>query len=350
MDLIATVRTLAGLTLAALITTAVADDANYRHWFEHDRFDAAVPTQEQVLGYHPAERIASTADIRRYFEALAEARPEHIKLVDYATSWQGRPLYYAIIGTPERIADLDAIQDDIQTIAHPDEHSSGEVSAALKRVPGTTWLSYSVHGNEISTSDTAMVTAWFLLAAQGHALVDQVLANSLVFIAPVQNPDGRERFVHEYYSNLGLQPDPSRLAAERNERWPSGRVNHYLFDLNRDWLPLTQPEIKGHVAALLDWYPLAMVDAHEMGTDMTFYFAPEADPYSPLITATQRESLIDFGENNARWFDRFGYAYFTREIFDAFYPGYGASWPLYYGGIGMTYEQASARGMVGRKR
>ena len=338
------------LFLSALMPSAMADDSVTEAWFDHHDFDHSVPTQQQVLGYAPGERISPPEDIRRYFEALAEARPDQVRLIDYATSWQGRPLYYAIIGTPQRIADLDAIQADIQTIAHPDRHSSAEIEAALARVPGTAWLSYSVHGNEISPADAAMVTAWYLLAARDSEVADNILANSLVFINPLQNPDGRARFVHEFNSNLGLQADPSRLSAERNERWPSGRVNHYLFDLNRDWLPLTQPETQGHVAALLEWYPLAMVDAHEMGTDTTFFFAPEAEPYSPLIAPTQRESLIAFGENNARWFDRYGYAYFTREIFDAFYPGYGASWPLYYGGIGMTYEQASARGLVARKR
>jgi hypothetical protein len=293
---------------------------------------------------------ARPEQIRRYFEALAEAQPDRIRLIDYATSWQGRPLYYAVIGTPQRIADLDAIQADIQAIAHPDEHSDDDIEAALERVPSTAWLSHSVHGNEISPADAAMVTAWYLLAARNSDVAETILANSLVFINPLQNPDGRARFVAEFESNLGLEPDPSRLSAERNERWPSGRVNHYLFDLNRDWLPLTQPETRGHVAALLDWYPLAMVDAHEMGTDTTFFFAPEAEPYNPLLTADQRNSLTEFGRNNARWFDRYGYAYFTREIFDAFYPGYGASWPSYYGGISMTYEQASARGLIARKR
>jgi len=336
--------------LLPLILLTVGLEAQAEEWFGHSSFDPAVPTMEEVLGHAPGEQISSPEQIQRYFQALAESQPDRIRLIDYATSWQGRPLYYAIIGSPERIGDLDAIQSDIQAIAHPDEHDEAAVENALERVPSTAWLSYSVHGNEISPADAAMVTAWYLLSARDSDLVDSVLAESLVFINPLQNPDGRARFVAEYESNLGLEPDPSRLSAERSERWPSGRVNHYLFDLNRDWLPLTQPETRGHVEALLDWYPLAMVDAHEMGTDTTFFFAPEAEPYNPLLTSAQRSNLTEFGRNNARWFDRHGYAYFTREIFDAFYPGYGASWPSYYGGIGMTYEQSSARGLIARKR
>jgi len=309
---------------------------------------ADVPTMNELLGHAPGERISSPEQIRQYFEALAEARPAHVRLLPYATSWQGRELFYAVIGRPDRIADLDAIQADIQTIARPDRHDRQSVEQALARVPATAWLSYAVHGNEISPADAAMVTAWHLLAAEDDALVESILDHTLVFIAPLQNPDGRARFIHGFESALGLEADPDRLAAEHDEPWPSGRVNHYLFDLNRDWLALTQPEIRGQVDALLDWYPLVFVDAHEMGPDSSFFFAPEAVPYNPLLDQTQRASLALFGENNARWFDRHGYAYFTREIFDAFYPGYGASWPSYYGGIAMTYEQGSTRGLVMR--
>ncbi|MGB0514081.1 MAG: M14 family zinc carboxypeptidase, partial [Wenzhouxiangellaceae bacterium] len=288
--------------------------------------------------------------MRVWFEALENAWPERVRLVPYGESWQGRELFYAILGTPERMARLDEIQADIQTIAHPQRNAGDAIANALERVPGTVWLAYSVHGNEISPADAAMVFAWHLLAAEENEAVDEILAETLVFINPLQNPDGRARFVQQFEAAEGLAPSASRLAAEHDEPWPSGRVNHYLFDLNRDWLAITQPETRGHVEALLDWYPLAFVDAHEMGSDASFFFAPEAVPYNPLLASGQRDSLELFGRNNARWFDRFGFQYFTREVYDAFYPGYGASWPSYYGGVAMTYEQGSARGLVMRLR
>jgi len=313
-------------------------------------YDPDAPRFEQVLGHAAGERISAPNEVRRWFNALAAAYPDRIRLVPYAKSWQGRELFFAVIGNPERVASLDAIRADIQTLARPDRNSEAAVTAALERVPGTVWIAASVHGNEISPADGAMVTAWHLLAARDNELVKQILDTTLVFINPMQNPDGRARFVHHFESAEGLEPRPSRLAAEHDERWPSGRVNHYLFDLNRDWLALTQPETRGQVRALLRWYPLAFVDAHEMGGDQTFFFAPEAVPYNPLLEPAQRASLALFGANNARWFERFGLQYFTREVYDAFYPGYGASWPSYYGGVAMTYEQGSARGLVLRKR
>jgi len=308
------------------------------------------PQLDQLLGYPMGSAISDPAELERAFRQLVEAFPERTRKVTYATSWQGRDLYYVVIGTPERIQRLDAIRDDIQAVARPDRHSAERLEAALDRLPGTVWLSHSVHGNEIAPADAALLVAHHLLSAEDDPVVESILAETLVFIDPIQNPDGRARFVQRFEAELGLEPLADRLAAEHDEPWPSGRVNHYLFDLNRDWLAITQPETIGRVDALLEWYPLAFVDAHEMGPDTTFFFAPEAVPYNPLLVEAQRASLERFGRNNARWFDRLGLPYFTREIFDAFYPGYGASWPSYYGAVAMTYEQASVRGLTMRRR
>ena len=337
------------IVILAVVLSPVAH-AGATDFLPGTQYAEDAPKFEEVLGYEAGERISSPANVRKWFDALEAAYPDRIRLFPYAESWEGRELFYAVIGTPERLSNLESIKADIQAIAHPDAHEASAVETAMTRVPGTLWMAYSVHGNEISPADGAMFTAWHLLAAQDDEVVDTILEKTLVFINPVQNPDGRARFVHNFEMAEGLEPAASRLAAEHDEPWPSGRVNHYLFDLNRDWLSITQPETRGHVAALLDWYPLAFVDAHEMGSDSTFFFAPEAIPYNPLLAGGQRENLALFGKNNARWFDRFGFQYFTREVFDAFYPGYGASWPSYYGGVAMTYEQGSARGLVMRLR
>ncbi|NKI33827.1 peptidase [Wenzhouxiangella sp. XN79A] len=308
------------------------------------------PSLETLLGVPIGSAISEPGELARAFERLVEAYPDRTRKVSYATSWQGRDLFYVIIGTPDRIEQLDAIRDDILAVARPDRHDDARIETALERLPGTVWLSNSVHGNEIAPADAALMVAHHLLTADSDPVVDTILAETLVFIDPMQNPDGRARFVQRFEAELGLEPLADRLAAEHDEPWPSGRVNHYLFDLNRDWLAITQPETEGRVAALLEWFPLAFVDAHEMGPDTTFFFAPEAVPYNPLLVEDQRASLERFGRNNARWFDALGLPYFTREIFDAFYPGYGASWPSYYGAVAMTYEQASVRGLKMRRR
>ena len=146
-----------------------------------------------------------------------------------------------------------------------------------------------------------------------------------------------------------MQPDPEPVSAEHDEPWPGGRANHYLFDMNRDWFAQSQPETVGRTRLHLEWYPHVVVDLHEMGGDSTYYFAPPAIPVNPHITPRQRAWFDAFGKANAARFDERGFAYFVREVYDSFYPGYGESWPIFQGAIGMTYEQASARGLAYRR-
>ncbi|KZY56821.1 carboxypeptidase [Erythrobacter sp. HI0063] len=307
-------------------------------------FDPGIPTLEQIAGHATGSDITSPEEIVAYFKALAEAAPERMKLVEYARSWEGRPLYYAVIGSAENIARREQIKAGMARLAR-----GGEPEAQDGLVP-VTWLSYGVHGDEISSSDAALALAYHLLAARGDPRVETILANSLVVIDPSQNPDGRNRFVQHYSQARGAVPIADPSAAEHDQQWPGGRFNHYLFDLNRDWFALTQPETRGKVAAIGEWKPVVLVDAHEMGGEETYFFPPSADPFNPNITATQREKQVLLGRNHAAWFDRIGQVYFTREVYDAFYPGYGDTWPTLKGAIASTFEQGSARGLVYRRR
>ena len=312
-------------------------------------YDPAIPTHQKVLGYAPGDRISWHGSLLRYAEALAAAAPTRMKIFEYGRTWEGRKLIYAAIGSEANIRRLDDIRASMKRLADPRHTSETDATGLISKLPAVIWLGYGVHGNEISSPDAALLTAYHLLAARKDKVVDEILANVVVLIDPIQNPDGRDRFVHNFEIAEGVEPDASPLAAEHNEPWPGGRTNHYYFDMNRDWFALTQPETRGRIKALLDWYPLVFVDLHEMGSDSTYYFSPEAVPYNPHLTKEQKSSLEWLGKNNAKWFDQYGFSYFTREVYDAFYPGYGASWPLFYGSIATTYEQASTRGLVMRR-
>ena len=302
-------------------------------------FDPAVPTLTAVAGHGPTERISSPAEITDYLQALASAAPDRTRLVEYARSWENRPLNYLVITSAANMARLDTLRGAMDRVA------AGDAAAVGDALP-VTWLSYGVHGNEISSSDAALALAYHLLASQGDSRVDTILSNSVVVIDPSQNPDGRARFVSGFRQALGIVPSGDRYAAEHDEPWPGGRPNHYLFDLNRDWFALTQPETRGKVAAVRDWHPVVLIDAHEMGGDSSYFFPPSADPFNPYVTERQKQKQILLGRNHAAWFDRLGIPYFTREVYDLFYPGYGDTWPTLNGAVAETFEQASARGLV----
>ncbi|MDP9171796.1 MAG: M14 family metallopeptidase [Acidobacteriota bacterium] len=328
-----------------LISSSLFSQTKFEFW-PGTTYDPAVPTMRTVVGYDPGDHISPHANVLRYMEALAAAEPRRMKIFEYGKTWEGRRLIYAVIGSEANIRRLDEIKAGMLRLSDPRKTNEAAARALTASLPVIVWLSYGVHGNEISSCDSAMMTAYHLLAARNNKMVADILAKELVIIDPLQNPDGRDRFVHGFEMGEGLEPDPNPLAAEHTEPWPGGRTNHYYFDMNRDWVALTQPETKGRVAAMLEWRPQVAIDLHEMGTDSTYYFAPPADPFNPNMTAWQRDYQTDLGKGNAKWFDQFGFSYFTRDTYDAFYPGYGDSWPVYLGAIAATYENGSTRGLV----
>jgi hypothetical protein len=332
---------IATLALAALLSSPVgyAPDVTY---------DPRIPTLQAVVGHDFGERISSPDQIVTYLRALAAADPGRTRLVEYARSWEGRPLLALVVASADRIGRLDAVKGDLRRLA------SGAVSGAeadrlVRELPVVVALMHAVHGNEISSSDAALAEAYHLLAAQDAATA-LVLREAVVVIDPLQNPDGRARFLAQNATGAAATPDPEPASAEHDEPWPGGRGNHYLFDMNRDWFAQTQLETQGRLRLLLDLPPHVAVDLHEMGGESTYFFAPPAPPLNPHITERQNAELDRFGRAIAGRFDARGFPYFIRENYDAFYPGYGESWPTFQGAIGMTFEQASARGLAYRRR
>jgi Zinc carboxypeptidase len=313
------------------------------------KYDRAVPTLRQVLGHDSGEKITTPDEIVQYLKALQTAAPDRTRLIEYARTWENRPLYVLIIASAERIAKLDEIKKGLQKLADPRGTSTSDLDGLIKTLPVVTWLLHAVHGNEISSSDAALAEAHHLLAAQGDPAVDAILRESIVLIDPLENPDGRSRFVVQNLLGQAAIPDGEPVSAEHDEPWPGGRSNHYLFDMNRDWFSQSQPETRGRTKLFLEWYPQVVVDLHEMGGNSSYYFAPPADPLNPHITKAQASWFQVFGKANADRFDARGFSYFIREVYDSFYPGYGESWPIFHGAVGMTYEQASARGLTFRR-
>jgi len=310
------------------------------------KYDPAIPTIKSVLGHDHGELITPPEGVAQYLQALQKAAPTKSRLIQYATTWEGRPLWLFVIGSPDRIAKLDQIKADIQRFADPRRTPAADGDRLARELPVVVWLVHGVHGNEISSADAALVEAYHLLASQGDAGVDAVLRDALVLIDPMQNPDGRARFIATNSQGRAMAADPTPYSAEHDEPWPGGRSNHYLFDMNRDWFAQSQPETRGRIKIGLEFQPQITVDLHEQGGDNAYYFSPPAEAINPHVTKSQIAGWELLGRANAARFDERGWAYYIREVYDAFYPGYGDSWPTFQGSIGNTYEQASARGLA----
>jgi len=286
-----------------------------------------IQSPSEFLGYELGNSFTRHHKVVEYYQQLAAADPDRVVLEQYGETNEGRPLYLVFLGSKDIISNREAIREN---------HLKSLVGESTND-HSIVWLSYNVHGNESVSTEASMKTAFELLTAKR-----EYLENTLVIIDPCINPDGRDRYVNWYNQtkNNRIQPDPN--SAEHFEPWHSGRTNHYVFDLNRDWVWMTQVESQARLPQYQKWQPQIHVDFHEQGVDQPYYFAPAAEPLHEVITDFQKQFQDEIGRNHAKYFDANGWLYFTKERFDLLYPSYGDTYPTYHGAIGMTYEQGGS--------
>ena len=293
------------------------------------------------LGYQLGTKYTLHHRILEYFNYLTKEKPTMIKKISYGKTYEGRELTAFIISSSKNIENIESIRQNNVNLA-----LNGTTDGNLNKYVPIIWLSYNVHGNEPASSEAAMKTAYKLLNPN-HAESKAWLENAVVVIDPCINPDGRDRYANWVTNTMGRHYNPNTNAREHIETNPSGRTNHYNFDLNRDWCWQTQIESQQRIVLYHKWLPQVHVDFHEQGPNQPYYFAPAAEPYHELITPFQREFQVEIGKNNAAYFDKNNWLFFTRERFDLLYPSYGDTYPTYLGSIGMTYEQGGISGALG---
>lgn len=303
-------------------------------------FDPAIPTPQQFLGYEIGSRYTRHDQLVAYFDELAK-HSDKIKVERIGSSYEGRPLLIATVTSAQNQQQLETLRRQHVTLADPAQPLS-----AAGNSPVVVWLGYSVHGNETSSGEAALLTAYYLVASRS-AETAQWLDRAVVLFDPAQNPDGRDRAAswHNAYASSPASSDPADK--EHVEPFPQGRTNHYFTDLNRDWLALTQQDTRPKIAYFHQWYPNVQIDFHEMGKDSTYYFEPSpASMHSPLLPASSYEWNKTLAKYHAQSLDALGSLYYTGENFDNFSPVYGSTYPDFHGAVGVTVEQASSRGRV----
>ena len=305
--------------------------------------DQSLPKPQDVVGFDFGEKISMHHEVMAYARALAAASPK-VELVERGKTWEDRGMGLLFVSSTANLDKRMEFKERYRAIADPRVTKQSDFASTIEGLPVLVWLQESVHGNEISGTDSGLFLAWQLAAIQDPE-IDSLLDSSILVIELMQNPDGRDRFISYARQHRSPGGDPDPQAAERNEPWPGGRYNHYLFDMNRDWISVSQPETKAKIAFFLDWFPQVTVDLHEMGSNSSFFAARPSPPANPLLGDNLLAAYEEFGRAIGKAFDSRGIDYFQGETFDSFYPGYGESWPSLHGAMGVLFEQGSARGL-----
>lgn len=310
--------------------------------------DPAVPAPAAVLGHRIGDALTPHDALVRYVRALEAASPR-VAAKSYGTTPEGRELLRVAVSSPGNLARLDEIAAGLASLGDPRRTSREAARSVVDRSPAVVWIACGIHGNEVAGPE-ACAALLYTLAASREEEVERLLSALVVVVDPCANPDGHERHVSWWRSVAGDEPDPDPHSLENDAPWPGGRTNHAGVDLNRDWAWATQPETRARIAALRALPPQVYVDVHEMGGEQSYFFPPPAEPVHPRVPETTREWIEAFGRENAAAFDARGWGYFSREVFDLFYPAYGDSWPVFRGMVGMTYEVGGKGGLAHRRR
>lgn len=324
------------LLFALLLTTClpVSVGAQAFEWYRYAPYTASVPRPDSLLGHPLGSRHTMYFEQQSVLDRLIAAAPDRVRTEVIGTTAEGKVMRLLLISSPENIRRLDQIRADLDRLADPRTTTAAAARALAARTPAVVLLTHSIHGNEPAGFESAMMTAYQLLASNAPEVM-AILKDVVVLINPSQNPDGHERFAA--WSNSVAVGSEDPFALETREPWSiQGRFNHYRFDMNRDVLALSQAETRALAGVVLKWHPQVSADLHS--TTAQYFFPPAANPINANLPAATTRWLERIGRGNAGAFDRFGWTYYVRDVFDLYYAGYWDSWPALNGAIGMTFE------------
>ena len=316
------------------ITKATAQDLPLSYYLPDVQYDSNIPSPKEYLGWQIGDWHISHDLLQTYLKELA-SKSDRVYIEEYARSHEGRPLMGLIFTSPENHKNIDRIKEDRLKIVE---------GKAKDNRPVVVYQGYSIHGNESSGANAAVLMAYYLAAGQSDEITD-MLKESIIIIDPCLNPDGLNRFASWANTHKSKLLNSDTNGREFDEAWPGGRTNHYWFDLNRDWLPLVHPESIGRLQMFHTWKPNILTDHHEMGSNNTFFFQPGIPSRTNPITPQKNQDLTaEIGKFHAAELDKIGSLYYSQESFDDFYYGKGSTYPDVNGCIGILFEQASSRG------
>ena len=322
------VRVLVAVSLAQPLSAQGFD------FYARGPYRPEVPRPEQITGYQAGEQHTMYAVMQRYLDTLLASAPDRVRAETWGETVEHRPYRVLIISDPTNLARLEQIRAAIDALTDPRTTTPARADAIAAQEPIIALFQYSVHGNEPAGFEAAMQVAYQMLA--GLDSVTQAILKHVVFVLnPSANPDGHERFAAWYNSVAVGADDP--WAFEQSEPWSiTGRYNHFRFDMNRDLVAQSQPEARVMMDGILRWNPQVFVDHHS--TTQTYFFPPVAPAVNQNLPPQTTRWFETFGRGNAAAFDRYGWQYYVRGVFDFFYVGYWDEWTTFQGATGMTYE------------
>ena len=303
-----------------------------------EKYNDDIPKPNEILGFNIGDWHINHDKLIDYLTKLSKSSNK-IKIENRGYTYEDRPLVLLTITSEKNHSRLEEIRK-----SHIEISNRNASERDLKKMPAVVYQGFSVHGNEASGSNAALLLAYYLASSENETILE-VLDNLIILIDPSLNPDGLQRFAQWVNSQRSHVKNPDSYEREYNEIWPGGRTNHYWFDLNRDWLTVQLNESKVRILSFNKWLPNILTDHHEMGKDQSFFFQPGIpSSVNPIISKKNQNLTSKISKYHAKELDEIGSLYYSKEDYDDFFLSKGSAYPDINGGIGILFEQASSRG------
>jgi len=205
---------------------------------------------------------------------------DRMRMVRIGTTAEGRPMWMAIITSPENHRRLAHYQDISRRLALAENLTDAQAHALAAEGKSVVWIDGGLHATEVLGSQQLILTCYELVSRTDPETM-RFLRDDIILLVPA-NPDGQDLVANWYMR----EADTLRRTTARIPRLYQKYAGH---DNNRDAYMASQPETQAMDSILFRaWYPQIMYNHHQTGPIGTVIFAPPfRDPFNynfdPLV-------------------------------------------------------------------
>jgi len=222
------------------------------------------------------------ANYTQYVDYLKklDAESDRMTVEEIGTSSEGRPIYLAIITSPENLKNLARYKEISQRLAHAEGLTEEQARSLAAEGKAVVWIDGGIHATEVLGAQQLIENLYQLVSRTDpetmRFLNDVIVLNCLV------NPDGME-LVSDWYMR---EPEPAKRSTDNIPRLYNKYAGH---DDNRDFYMTALSESEAINRVLYrDWFPQIVYNHHQTGPAGAVMFSPPfRDPfnfyYDPLV-------------------------------------------------------------------
>jgi hypothetical protein len=228
-------------------------------------------------------QLASYTQLSAYLEKL-EQESDRIRLVQYGTTSEGRPMVMAVVTSPANHRRLEHYRSVSRRLALAEGVTEEEAKRLAAQGKSVVWIDAGLHATEVANPQALALTLHQMAVARDSETL-RVL-DDVILLAAFSNPDGLE-LVADWYMR---EPEPAKRSMANLPVLYQKYIGH---DNNRESLLMNMPESQAIGRVLYhEWIPQIMFNQHQSGPPGTVLFiGAMRDPSNPFLDPLMAPSM-----------------------------------------------------------